>query len=105
MLPATLGSALRERYRLPVRERFSGTDENFDGKLQKSEFFMIAQDKDAVRALKDWGKLQKHERVKTRLTVPSPVRAQAHRNWEWMFSRCHWAAMLRCVTHVRFEED
>ncbi|CAJ1376440.1 unnamed protein product [Effrenium voratum] len=31
------------------------TDENFDGKLQKSEFFMIAQDKDAVRALKELG--------------------------------------------------
>lgn len=29
-----------------------GSDANEDGKLQKQEFFQIAQDKDAVRALK-----------------------------------------------------
>ena len=31
---------------------FQGSDANEDGKLQKQEFFQIAQDKDAVQALK-----------------------------------------------------
>ena len=39
-----------------------GSDANFDGRLQKNEFFKIARDKQAVKALKAaWQSLHGHE--------------------------------------------